>query len=211
VKYFLQFNSSKGAFCHRPPLVDRLRESGTRNFLMDLGVVTYRATDDTYVLEQSGFELYIWATVESSTSAQRFRAESQSRTELGFRAELAVVDYERSRLGPEWASRVEHVSATKPFACYDIKSVSVQAGQASDRFIEVKAEPADLHRFYWSASEVEAARLLRRSYFLYLLPTLGDGFDFERLLIVQDPITSVYDNRQDWDIEENVIICTQKQ
>jgi hypothetical protein len=212
VKYFLQFKPSNGEFCHHPLLADRLRESGTRNFLMDLGVVTYRATDDIYVLEQHGLELYIWATVESSSSPRRFRAESQSRTELGLRAELAIVEYEKSRLGTEWASKVEHISASKPFACYDIKSVSVQDGKVLDRFIEVKAEPADMHRFYWSASEVEAARVLRASYFLYLLPTLGTtGFDFGRLLIIQDPITSVYDNREDWEIEENVIICTQKQ
>lgn len=211
-RYFQQFKPSNGDLCHRPALADRLRESGTRNFLMDLGVVTYRAADDAYLLEQDGLELYIWATVQNSTSPQRFRTESQSRAELGFRAELAVVEYEKSRLGSAWASKVEHMSATKPFACYDIKSVSVQDGKTSDRFIEVKAEPADLHRFYWSASELEAARLLRDRYFLYLLPTLNAGsFDFGRLLIIQDPITSVYDNPEKWDIEENAIICTQKQ
>jgi hypothetical protein len=211
-KYFLQFKPSKGEFFHHPGLADRLQESGTRNFLMDLGVVTYRVTNDTYVLEQHGLELYIWATVERSSSPQRFRADSQSRMDVGLCAELAVVEYEKSRLGTELASRVEHISASKPFACYDIRSVSVQDGKASDRFIEVKAVPVDSHRFYWSASEVEAARLLRASYFLYLLPTLGTaGFDFGRLLIIQDPITSVYDNREEWEIEENVIVCRQKQ
>jgi hypothetical protein len=179
---------------------------------MDIGLVTYRAADDLYLLGEAGVELYVWArNLKLPTSRERFEKDSQQREELGFRAEVAAFEYEKKRVGAEWAGRVEHVSANIPFACYDIKSVTLREGKAVSRYIEVKAEPADSHQFFWTASEVEAARLLRTKYFLYLLPvTPGGGFDLKRMLIVQDPFISVYQNSERWLIEENVIVCRQR-
>lgn len=210
--YLNKFRSVDSGLVYQPTLPDRLRESNLRNFLMDLGLVTYRPTDDMYLLEEEGVDVYVWATnLKRAISPERFRADSQRREELGFRAELAVVDYEKGRLGPKFSSRVDHVSAKRPFASYDIKSVSLQEGKTIARYIEVKAGPADTYEFYWSASEVEAARLLRTKYFLYVLPVrVGGGFNLEKMLILQDPIVSVYQNAERWDIEENVILCKQR-
>lgn len=212
VDYVAQFTMAGGELVHRPPISDRLQESSLRNFLMDIGLVTYRRADDLYLLEESGVELYIWATNgRRSSSWKRFEADAQQKKELGSNAEFAALEYERRRVGTEWACRVEHVSAKNPFACYDIKSVTLCEGKAISRYIEVKAEPNDLHQFYWGVSEVEAARLLRAKYFLYLLPVAtGGGFDLARMLIVQDPFISVYQNSQEWLIEENVIVCRQR-
>lgn len=210
--YFTQFEMADSVLVHQPPFSNRLQESRLRNLLMDLGLVTYRAADDLYLLEEEGVELYVWATNQKRpTSRKRFKADSEQREELGFRAELVVLEYEKTRVGAEWACRVEHISAIRPFACYDIKSVSLGEGKATTRYIEVKSEPADLHQFYWSASEVEAARLLGTKYFLYLLPVVPTGgFDLKRMLVVQDPFVSVYQNSQGWLIEENVIVCRRR-
>ncbi len=210
--YLAQFKMADSDLVHRPPISDRLQESQLRNLLMDLGLVTYRAADDLYLLEEAGVELYVWATnLRRPTSRKRLERNAQQNEELGFRAELAAFEYEKGRIGAEWAYRVEHVSADSPFACYDIKSVTLREGKAVPRYIEVKAEPSDSHQFYWTASELEAARLLRTKYFLYLLPVAtGGGFDLTRMLIVQDPFVSIYQNSQTWLIEENVILCRQR-
>ena len=106
---------------------------------------------------------------------------------------------------------VQHVSAKNPFACYDIKSVTLLDGKAIPRYIEVKAAPTYSYQFFWTASEMEAGRLLRAKYFLYLLPVArGGAFNLERMLILQDPIASVYQNRQEWLVEENVIVCRKR-
>jgi hypothetical protein len=210
--YFKQFKKIKSQLIHQPSVPERLRESTLRNFLMDLGLVSYRAPGDVYVLEGEGVELYIWAAnLGRSFTREEFRTLSERKEELGFRAELAVLDYEKSRVGVEFASRVEHISATTPFASYDIKSVSLEEGKPVARYIEVKAGPACTYQFYWTASEVEAARLLRTKYFLYVLPVSAFvGFDLKKMLIIQDPIVSVYQNPERWEIEENVILCKQK-
>ena len=210
--YFNKFKDANGDFLYHPSFLDRIRESNVRNFVMELGLVTYRSVDGAYVLEGNGVDLHIWSAVERSVSRKQFQAKTEKKTELGFQAELAVLDYEKTRVGSDWASRVEHISATKPFACYDIKSISTENGRVLDRYIEVKAGAPDVHRFYWSATEMEAARALRLKYFLYLLPAFGaNDFDLKKMLIVQDPIVSVYENHEEWEIEENVILCKQKQ
>lgn len=204
---------SDSGLVHRPPISDRLQESRLRNLLMDIGLVTYLATEDLYRLEEPGVELYVWAkNLKSRSTRERFDKDSQKKIDLGFGAEVAAFEYEKGRVGEEWANNVEHVSAKNPFACYDIKSVTAQEDQIVSRYIEVKAEAADSHQFFWTASEVEAARLLRKKYFLYLLPVnQGGGCDLRRMLIIQDPFISVYKNPEEWFIQENVIVCRQKQ
>lgn len=210
--YLTQFKMTETGLVHRPPVSERLNESGLRNLLMDIRVVTYRADDDAYALGEVGVELYVWAKdLQRPVSRKKFEAEVKQKEELGSAAELAVLEYEKNRVGVKWASNVEHVSARMPFACYDIKSMTLHDGKAVPRYIEVKAVAADSHQFYWTASEVEAARLLRAKYFLYLLPVVaGGGFDLTRMTVLEDPYISVYQNPQAWLIEENVIVCRQK-
>ncbi len=118
----------------------------------------------------------------------------------------------KNRVGERWVYKVEHVAAGTPFACYDIKSVTVSGSDTVPRYIEVKAVPPYSYQFYWTRSEVETAQLLREKYFLYLLPvTISGGFDLKKILVVNDPYTSVYQNSETWQIEENVIVCKRAQ
>lgn len=210
--YLMQFKMANSNLVYRPPISVRLQESPLRNFLIDIRIMTYQVADDVYVLEEDGVELYVWArNLKRPTSRNKLQADAKQKEELGSAAELTVLDYEKNRVGTQWACKVDHVSAKSPFACYDIKSVTVQDDKAVPRYIEVKAVAGDSHQFYWTASEVEAARLLRTKYFLYLLPVVaGGGFNLTQMLIVQDPCISVYQNSQTWLIEENVIVCRRR-
>ncbi len=207
--YLLRFSLRGSNLAYRPSLSERLQQSPLRNFLMDIRVVTYRAADDTYLLEEGAADLYVWAiNFGRSTSKEILQSDAKRKEQLGFAAEIAILGYERNRVGALWAHKVEHVSTDSPFACYDIKSVTVQNGDAVPRYIEVKAVPSDSFEFYWTRSELEVAQLLKSRYFLYLLPvTAGGSFDLRRILIVNDPYSSVYQNSEAWKIEENVIVC----
>jgi len=210
--YVIRFNRVDSELAYRPPIADRLRESPVRNFLMELRAVEYRAGDDIYVLLDDGVDLYVWAkNLKNTASRKSIEVIHRRQEELGFAAELAVLAYEKERVGPRWASKIEHVSYDSPFASYDIKSVTVNDNTTTPRFIEVKAVPSESHQFYWTASEVEISRLLRGRYFLYLLPVIPEcGFDPARLVIIDDPWISVRQNSDEWLIEENVIVCKRK-
>lgn len=207
--YLLRFSLSGSNLAYRPTLSERLQQSPLRNFLMDIRTVTYRAADDSYLLEEGAADLYVWAiNSRRSASKEMLRSDAERKEQLGFAAEIAVLGHERNRVGALWAHKVEHVSADSPFACYDIKSVTVQNDNEVPRYIEVKAVPPDSFQFYWTRSEVEVAQLLRSKYFLYLLPVSTSGvFDLRRILIVDDPYSTVYQNPETWQIEENVIVC----
>ncbi len=211
--YLLQFSLSGPSLTYRPSLSDRLKQSPLRNFLIDIRAVTHRAADDTYLLEEGAVDMYLWAiNFKRSTSMDLLKSDVERKEQLGVAAEIAILAYEKDRVGERWAYKVEHVAEGIPFACYDIKSVTVHGGDTAPRYIEVKAVPPDSYQFYWTRSEVEIAQLLSSKYFLYLLPvSASGGFDLKRILIVDDPYSSVYQNSETWQIEENVIVCRRTQ
>ncbi len=208
-EYIKQFEKADSGLVHQPALSKRLGESPLRNFMMDLGLVSYRASDDKYQLKEEGINLFVWAKAIGRYGSREQHARiARQKEKLGFEAELVALEYEKKRVGTDNEETVEHVSAKNPFACYDIKSVTLNGGKVIPRYIEVKACPAHICQFYWTVSEMDVARLLGPKYFLYLLPVAtGGGFDLGRMLKVQDPISSVHENKQEWLVEENVIVC----
>ena len=207
--YLGRFTSRDGELVYCPQGEQRLQESAVRNFLMELGAVAYRGGADHYVLSDGFAPLYLWAKNELGTADNATLEErNDNRHRLGFAAELEIVAFEQKRLGSPWAAEVQHVAAEFPAACYDIKSLSILGKFVSPRFIEVKAVSVDSLQFYWTASELEAARLLGASFFLYLLPVASPGtFDMDRLEVVQNPYVNVYQNPTAWSKNESVIVC----
>jgi hypothetical protein len=210
-KYLVQFKIAGENIINRPSQRIRLLESPVRNFLMDLRIVSYRKSHDDFVLTRGYAHLYFWArNVQGERSKETFDARSSLREDLGASAEYAVFHHEMTRVGKRFAAQVEHVSAKYPFACYDVKSVTVNRDSTTPRFIEVKAVSGDSFEFFWSSSELEAARLLGSEYFLYLLPVVDGTFDFSNLLILENPYMTVYRNEEKWIVEENVILCRKR-
>jgi hypothetical protein len=210
--YLSKFRVAGAELKHRPSLSERTQQRPLRDLLMDLRVVSYRASDRTYLLEQSAASIYVWATnFVQPTNRQAYAGLQRRREELGFAAELVVIDYERKRVGSELAHLVEHISADQPYACYDIKSATVVEGQVVDRYIEVKAVPEDTLQFYWSRSEVDAAKILREKYYLYLIPFIVKrGFDADAITVIRDPHSTLSADPNAWEIEEDVLVCRRK-
>ena len=135
---------------------------------------------------------------------------ARRREQFGRSAEDAVFEYEKIRVGEQLANKVQHISKTLPFASYDIKSFTVDASSTVDRFIEVKAVSRQSYQFFWTQIELEAAKLLRDKYYLYLLPSDGKSFDFSELLMLENAYETVYENKDAWATEENVVLCQKK-
>jgi hypothetical protein len=210
--FLLRFGLHDGELSYRPVFPDRPKESPVRNLLIDLRVVSHRATDDTYLIALRSADLYVCAiNIGRSRSKESVRSDWEQKAQLGLAAEQVILGYEKDRLGARWTDQVQHVSATIPLACYDIRSVTIQGGTAIPRYIEVKAVPPESYQFYWSHSELEVAQLLGSQYYLYLIPVSPlRGFDLAGLQIVQSPYSSVYKNPDFWAIEENVIVCKKR-
>ena len=153
----------------------------------------YRQVDDSYVLDEAAAPLYVWAINRSrTTSPSTFAQLQRRREELGYAAELVVLDFEKARLGSKFAGQIEHVSANAPFSCYDIRSITVDEGGVDERYIEVKAVDPDSMQFYWSKSEIDTATILRLRYYLYLLPySHRGGFSTDALAIYCDPVRTL--------------------
>jgi hypothetical protein len=210
--YLQNFRFHGGRMLHFPSPQARLEQSAIRNVLMELGLVSHHLADDSYELHEGSAHLYLWArNIHGAASKAELESQANQRDELGIAAEAAVLAFEKEQVGPSWATHIEHVSAKNPGACFDIKSLRIRDGLPIYRYIEVKAVPVESFQFYWTAAELEAASLLRQTYFLYLIPAVGGrDFDIRRMSIIEDPFHSIYENPNDWEKNDKIIVCRRK-
>lgn len=208
-RYLAQFVIHGTKVIHSPAAERRASESAVRNFLAGVQIISYRRKEDHYVINHGVIDLWIWArSISGPNTTTQLHSRIKNRERFGLDAEVAVVEYEKDRLGNDWSERVQHVARDYPLASYDIKSVTIGEDEAVPRFIEVKAVSPDSYRFFWSSSEVNTAHLLGHAYFLYLVPANRDGtFDMRRLRIVENAYDGVCNNPARWEIENNVLLC----
>ena len=92
-------------------------------------------------------------------------------------------------------------------AGYDILSFTESTNNASfsDRLIEVKAVSSVDFKFYWSSNEIAAARFHGSKYFLYLVPVSKNGFDVQKLKMIQNPFKRVYSGKKPWLRQEELV------
>jgi hypothetical protein len=208
-RFLTQFEVSDDAIVHAPGGERRAMESAIRNFIIALGIVLLRRNANEYVLENSAIDLWMRARARQGPKTKtKFLLRLHEREQLGSNVERAVVDYERNRLGEEWANAVLHISREYPFANYDIESVTLVRGKPNPRFIEVKAVSSDSFRFFWSKDEFETARVLGVLYFLYLVPVDSTRrANIHAMRIVENAYTSVCENPEKWNVENEVLVC----
>lgn len=206
-RYLRRFRCARGEVVYRAGASARARDSAVRNFLMDLGIVRHRVQDDAYALDPAFVPLFVESRrVTGGTAPGRVTSQREAREEIGLAAELAVVAYERDRIGPEFADRIDHVSQRNASAGYDVLSARVASNRASNRYIEVKAVPSSSMRFYWTGNEVNVAGILRDFYYLYLVPVEAGVVRIDRMTVIADPVSVVLDSR-DWVVEPHVRLC----
>ena len=212
-QYILKFGLKNGKLTYQPGDLDRSEFSDVRNFLIETGVVGYQTEADKYLINPDHIQLF--ALAQESTKvvpAKVLKQRLADKTEIGHQAELAIMKYEKDRVGTQYVDHVTHIALKNEAAGYDIKSISVLPGdQCEPKYIEVKAVPLDSYRFYWTWNERKVAELLKGHYFLYLLPVNRDRrFSIDKLKMIQDPITGVLYSPDTWNVETDLICCSLK-
>jgi len=207
-RFLQRFEISAGEVICRMDPVTRMRYSATRNFLMDLGIIAHRADGDYYIVEPASITIYAQACLARSNCAPaRIAASSLDRENFGNEVEKAVVAFERERVGPALACRVEHVARRNAAAGYDILSVSNAPSGFIPRYIEVKAVSNRSFQFFWTDNEINVASVLGSLYYLYLVP-VGPGGEamMNNLVMIGDPNSTVLKG-DDWIVEAHVRLC----
>lgn len=207
-RYLSQYERVDNQLIHRPSVEARLNETGVRDFFMDLGAVRHKATGDFFVLEPAFAPCALWARNVLSPTPSHLARHAADRSTLGYRAELAVLESEKNRIGRAYQHRVRHIAQDSPAACFDIQSVTISLGDVVPRFIEVKAVALGSFEFHWTRTEIEAAEILGERYFLYLLPVIGpNAFDLSQMEIIQNAYAEVYRKPSMWTPTVAEIVC----
>ncbi len=146
----------------------------------------------------------------SSVGGDIFFLVLQNGDKLGLAAEKAVLKYEKERVGPDLEEYIEHISIKNVSAGYDIKSITqIGLNKLEPRYIEVKAVSPTLYKFFWTSNEMRVAEILRKTYYLYLLPVAGNLiFSLIDIKIIPDPFSEIILLSNSWEIETNVVCCT---
>lgn len=214
--YCSKFLLDGNKFSYTPNLTNRLKQAGIRNFLMELGFVEKSNDKDEYFIDgQYAYLLKILGETATSLTPEAFASMQKRQVEFGNRAERRIIEYEMEKLKdyPYLVKNIEHIAKINVNAGYDIESYckkEAEKGVSEKIFIEVKAVSATQKKFYWSTNEVETAKRLKSSYYLYLLPIgLNDQFDMDNLQIIQNPYEAVYLS-SNWLKREESISVTEK-
>lgn len=178
-----------------------LRYAGLRNLLITFHLIKRREersfiASDTFV----SFFMTSGENLRRKKSEQDLLKELERNRVQGEEGELFVLNFEKKRLaGHHKLSSIKRISVFDVSAGYDILSFNDLNSCIYDRRIEVKTYQGREH-FYWSANEVENAKLRTSEYYLYLV-------DYDKIydenycpLIINDPVNFLKDN-DDWIIE----------
>lgn len=197
-------------------LMDKIKYSDIRNILLELELISIHSNNNSYILNNKYVDNYIKNIDQTTLSLEAFKKKQNAQDELGLLAEKAVIDFERKRLTniSIMFGDIEHTSQKNVSAGYDIKSIENYLDDNLNkitRFIEVKTVSLSEFNFYWSRNEIDKARIIGERYYLYLLPVkYQNTFDFENILIINDPFQNVYLNNNDWIKQEETISIRKK-
>ena len=137
-------------------------------------------------------------TQRKQLSLESLKKQLELNDAAGEKAELFVLDFEKSRLGKSLCERIKRISEIDVSAGYDIISFNSNESQEHDRFIEVKA--ISNTGFYWSKNEYEIAKLKANSYYLYLVELSKiNSFGYYPKMI-QNPAESIFFS-DEWFVE----------
>lgn len=200
--YIRNFQFKEKLFIFQPTGTENKRYADIRNFLIDLGLIEYDTKRKLYIFSRPVL-LNESINVEKYISLSTFEKIQDAKKELGEKAELIALEHEQNRLAhlPNIVSEIRHISKEIVNKGFDIESFTeIETGKYVKRFIEVKAVLKNRPHFFWSRNEVEKARELGKSYWLYLIPyTSKQKFIPESIEKISDPYQTVFLNENAWE------------
>ena len=209
-RILLGFSSSGSTLSMTPP---DARDPGyaARDVLVSAGVVLLDHETGVGTLRPEFHSLYGLAlSCEGMPPENVVELEEENR-DLGHRAELMVLAYERNVVGSRYANQVVHVARYSASAGFDIASLRVKAAMLLEsRLIEVKAVSGEDFGFFLSSQEATLARRSGDTYFLYLVPIRNGDPARDELVIIRDPARNVLDAPEDWEVEASGYHCKRR-
>jgi hypothetical protein len=202
--YFSNYKEEEGVYSSRPSIELRIQFSSLRNFLIELGVVEYKAEQKTYFITDDYVSKIRNSVNRSKISLKQFQKIQDDKSKIGLLAEQSVIKYEKNRLKENSAmvKSIEHTSQFDVGAGYDILSFedsNTKLSDSSKRYIEVKAVSKTDLAFYWSRNEISKSKQLGKTYYLYLVPIKSSKEKVvENPIIISNPYKKVYKNESDW-------------
>lgn len=191
--------------------LQKVKFSDIRSLLLELDFISASADNTTYFVNPLYTDLFVKQFSLRKLSPETLKKEQAENDAIGLLAEQAVIQYEINRLKNMSLkpNEIEHISEENANAGFDIKSFENYLDENSQRikrYIEVKAISLKDYKFYWSKNEISISKFFGERYFLYLLPVVANNtFDFEKLLIVNNPFKNIYLNEIKWKREEECI------
>ena len=179
-----------------------------RDTLVSAGVVLLDHETGIATLRPGYHRLYGLAHSHSGLPPERVVELELLNRDLGHRAELVVLAYERSLVGNRYADQVVHVSLHSTSAGFDIASLRMNgAASVESRLIEVKAVSCEDFGFFLSLQETKVARRSGDIYFLYLVPIRNGEPVLDELVIIRDPARNVLDAPAEWEVQASGYHC----
>lgn len=203
-KFLSLFSSREYSFIASPSTTERLKYSGLRNLLLEMGFLALDPKQNKYFICEDCFQLYRDHISSNKLSLNKLLEKIEDQKKIGKQAEVEVVKFEKKRLQsyPLLVEKIERISDEIVAAGYDINSFTIVAGKmkkSKERKIEVKAVSYRDYRFYWTRNEIEKSKLYNENYFLYLVPvSRGDKLNLDGLIIIKNPFLNVYKNENVW-------------
>lgn len=210
VDYLSKFYIVKDTLEFTPSPYENIKFSGIRNFLLEVDLIIYRPNHKSYCINPKYSKRYLEQYNKGILHPDDLKLLQENRERIGVIAEIAVLNFEKKRLNryPELVKRIEHVASKNVLAGYDIKSWSINLEDKETvqaRYIEVKALSHE-ENFYWSRNEINKAKDLGSSYFLYMLPVIkNEQFDIQNMKIISNPYDTIFKSEL-WDrVVENYL------
>ena len=175
-----------------------------RNVLVEGGGVELEHSTGLYSLSSWFHTDFIRAVYGTGLSPEQLGEEKRNQAEIGYAAELEVVNFERQLVGRRDSHRVVHIAMENTAAGFDI--ASVRRDEVADdivvRLIEVKAVSSRSWEFVFTRNEVQMATENGSSYFLYLVPVINGEPRVNEVFVVENPVEELKKDHE-WRIEQS--------
>ena len=209
-QFLLDFSARRRTLCMTPR---GALDPGyaARDTLASAGVLLLDHETGVATLRPEYHRLYGLALSHSGVPPEKVVDLEGLNRDVGHRAELVALAYERNVVGPRYADQVVHVSLKSASAGFDISSLRVNGARLLEsRLIEVKAVSCEDFGFFLSSREATVARRSGHIYFLYLVPIRNGEPVLDKLVIIRDPARHVLEAPADWEVEASGYHCRRR-
>lgn len=174
-----------------------------RNMLLEAGAMLLDHRDGRYEINGWFYGDFIKARYAHGSTPAMLRNEIRDKEDIGFAAELKVLEFERQTVGSQDAPNVIHIAQQNTNAGFDIASIrrGNEDGRLNLRMIEVKAVSPRNWAFTLTKNEVRVAAENKNTYFLYLVPVKKGTPIVSETEMIQNPIRELSHN-MGWTIEK---------